>query len=110
MLGLQRPAREPRPLLRALRRASAAHSPLPGSGEKYFSYLPGTSFHASASGGGVPLRVMLGHLTEKSAFSFSQRSAFASESGRIAFGGHSGSHTPQSMHSSGWMTSMFSPS
>jgi hypothetical protein len=21
--------------------------------------------------------------------------------------GHSGSHTPQSMHSSGWMTSMF---
>ena len=27
------------------------YSPLPGSGEKYFSNLPGTSFHASASGG-----------------------------------------------------------
>ncbi|MGC2131634.1 MAG: hypothetical protein WA661_00090, partial [Xanthobacteraceae bacterium] len=24
--------------------------------------------------------------------------------------GHSGTQTPQSMHSSGWMTSMFSPS
>ena len=28
----------------------------------------------------------------------------------IASAGHSGSHTPQSMHSSGWITSMFSPS
>ncbi len=28
----------------------------------------------------------------------------------IASTGHSGSQTPQSMHSSGWMTSMFSPS
>jgi len=33
-----------------------------------------------------------------------------SVSGLIASAGHSGSHTPQSMHSSGWMTSMFSPS
>ena len=31
-------------------------------------------------------------------------------SGLIASTGHSGSQTPQSMHSSGWMTSMFSPS
>src|SRR5262245_8884417 len=86
------------------------YSPFPGSGEKYFSYLSGTPFHASASGGGVPLRVMLGHFTEKSAFILSHFSALPSESGRIAAGGHSGSHTPQSMHSSGWMTSMLSPS
>jgi hypothetical protein len=33
-----------------------------------------------------------------------------SVSGTIAWAGHSGSHTPQSMHSSGWITSMFSPS
>jgi hypothetical protein len=33
-----------------------------------------------------------------------------SVSGLIASIGHSGSHTPQSMHSSGWITSMFSPS
>ena len=30
--------------------------------------------------------------------------------GLIASAGHSGSHTPQSMHSSGWMTNMLSPS
>src|SRR5688572_8810190 len=88
----------------------SAYSPLPGSGEKCFANLPGTSFQASASGGGVPLRVMLGHLIAYSAFSFSQFSALPSESGMIALGGHSGSHTPQSMHSSGWMTSMLSPS
>src|SRR6516225_7145811 len=33
-----------------------------------------------------------------------------SVSGLIASTGHSGTQTPQSMHSSGWMTSMFSPS
>src|SRR5258705_1010949 len=92
------------------RELQAGYSPLPGSGSKYFSNLPGTSFQASASGGGVPLRVMFGHLTAKSAFSFSHFSAFGSESARIAFGGHSGSQTPQSMHSSGWMTSMLLPS
>jgi hypothetical protein len=32
-----------------------------------------------------------------------------SVSGLIASTGHSGTQTPQSMHSSGWMTSMFSP-
>ena len=36
--------------------------------------------------------------------------AVARHPGRIASAGHSGSQTPQSMHSSGWMTSMFSPS
>src|SRR5207237_839260 len=65
---------------------------------------------AAASGGGVALRVMFGHFTEKSAFILSHFSALGSESGRIALGGHSGSQTPQSMHSSGWITSMFSPS
>jgi hypothetical protein len=33
-----------------------------------------------------------------------------SVSALIASYGHSGSQTPQSMHSSGWITSMFSPS
>ena len=84
--------------------------PLPGLSLNCFANLSGTPFQASASAGAVPLRVMLGHLSEKSVFSFSQRSARLSESGMIAFGGHYGSHTPQSMHSSGWMTSMLSPS
>src|SRR5688572_11869754 len=86
------------------------YSPLPGSSEKTFSNLSGTPFQASASGGAVPLRVMLGHFSEKSALSFNHFSALPSESGTMAAGGHSGSHTPQSMHSSGWMTSMLSPS
>src|SRR5262249_29838367 len=94
----------------ATRARAAAYSPLPGSGENDFWNLSGTPFQASASSGGVPLRVMLGHFPEKSAFSLSHFSALPSESGRIAAGGHSGSHTPQSMHSSGWITSMFSPS
>ena len=38
------------------------------------------------------------------------RVQLANVSGLIASTGHSGTHTPQSMHSSGWMTSMFSPS
>src|SRR4026208_2152931 len=63
------------------------YSPLPGSSEKYFSNLSGTPFQASASGGGVPLRVMLGHLSEKSVFSLSHFSALPSESGMIAAGG-----------------------
>ena len=37
-------------------------------------------------------------------------SKLGSVSGLMASAGHSGSQTPQSMHSSGWMTSMFSPS
>ena len=40
------------------------YSPFPGFGVKYFSYLPFTSFQSSASGGGVPLRVMFGHFAE----------------------------------------------
>jgi hypothetical protein len=53
---------------------------------------------------------MFGHFVAKSAFSLSHFSALPSESGMIAAGGHSGSQTPQSMHSSGWITSMLSPS
>src|SRR5256714_14373100 len=33
-----------------------------------------------------------------------------SSSGKIAVTGHSGSHAPQSMHSSGWMYNMSGPS
>ena len=45
-----------------------------------------------------------------SAFSRNHFSSPGSVSGLIASTGHSGTQTPQSMHSSGWMTSMFSPS
>src|SRR3982750_4154946 len=99
---------------RGIKRRSLSHdgrySPLPGSGEKYLLYLSASPLCASASAGAVPLRVMLGHFTAKSALTLSHFSAFAFESGTIASGGHSGSQTPQSMHSSGWITSMLSPS
>ena len=70
---------------RARRRGSPAprgstppdYSPLPGFGEKYLAYLSGTSFQASASGGGVPLRVMFGHFVAYSVFSLSHLSAWA---------------------------------
>ena len=54
--------------------------------------------------------VMLGQLEAYWPLSWSQLSRPGSVSGLIASAGHSGSQTPQSMHSSGWMTSMFSPS
>ena len=41
---------------------------------------------------------------------YSHFSSPGSVSGLIASTGHSGTQTPQSMHSSRWMTSMFSPS
>ena len=84
--------------------------PVPGSGEKYFSNLSGTPSISFASAGGSPFRVMLGQLAAKSALTLSHLSSPGSVSGLMASAGHSGSHTPQSMHSSGWMTSMFSPS
>jgi hypothetical protein len=56
------------------------------------------------------LAVMFGQILAYSAFSKSHFSSPGSVSGLIASTGHSGSQTPQSMHSSGWMTSMFSPS
>src|SRR6185503_6110101 len=44
---------------RAAQAALEGYSPLPGSAVKYFLNLSGSSLWLSASGGGVPLRVML---------------------------------------------------
>src|SRR5690606_30405257 len=89
---------------------SAVQSPVPGSGEKYFSYFSGTPSHSFASAGGSFLDVMFGQRAAYSVLIWSHLSRPGSVSGLIASAGHSGSHTPQSMHSSGWMTSMLSPS
>src|SRR5438876_1941094 len=62
------------------------------------------------SGGGAFLTVIFGQILAYCAFSDSHFSSPGSLSALMASTGHSGSHTPQSMHSSGWMTSMFSPS
>src|SRR5690349_11868663 len=85
-------------------------SPSPGASEKYFSNLPSTPSNSLASGGGSRFSVMLGQAAAYLALISSHLSNPPSVSGLIASAGHSGSHTPQSMHSSGWMTSMFSPS
>jgi hypothetical protein len=53
---------------------------------------------------------MFGQTFAYSAFSRNHFSSPGSVSGLIASTGHSGTQTPQSMHSSGGMTSMFSPS
>src|SRR5579875_27322 len=82
----------------------------PGFALNADSYFPGLPFHSSASGGTSPLRVILGQVAEYSRLISSHLPTSPSVSGLIASAGHSGSHTPQSMHSSGWMTSMFSPS
>jgi hypothetical protein len=84
-------------------------SPVPGFGEKYWS-LFGFPSHSFESGGGTLLTVIFGQIFAYSAFSDSHFSSPGSVSGLIASTGHSGTQTPQSMHSSGWMTSMFSPS
>src|SRR5712672_1606120 len=84
-------------------------SPAPGFGEKYWS-LSGFPSHSLESGGGAFLTVIFGQILAYSAFSDSHFSSPGSLSALMASTGHSGSQTPQSMHSSGWMTSMFSPS
>src|ERR1700722_18426070 len=84
-------------------------SPDPGLGEKCCS-LSFTPSQSLASGGGSRLIVILGQDFAYSVFNSNHFSRPGSVSGLIASAGHSGSHTPQSMHSSGWMTSMFSPS
>src|SRR3954466_2608939 len=84
-------------------------SPSPGFGEKYFN-LSGLPSHSLWSAGGSRLIVMFGQTLEYSALSLRNSSSPGSVSGLIASTGHSGSHTPQSIHSSGWITSMFSPS
>src|SRR4051812_21420210 len=85
-------------------------SPDPGAGEKYFSNLPSMPSKSLASGGESFFWVMFGQSFAYSVFTSSHFSSPGSVSGLIASAGHSGSHTPQSMHSSGWMTSMLSPS
>src|SRR5262245_32498829 len=76
-------------------------SPSPGFGLKYFANLSGSATKASASGGAAFLVVILGQLSEYCRLSSSHFSRFGSVSGLMASTGHSGSHTPQSMHSSG---------
>ena len=71
--------------------------------------LSGRRAQVSWSGSGAILSRMLGQIAASSALIASHGSAPGALSGRMASTGHSGSHTPQSMHSSGWMTSMFSP-
>src|SRR4029078_7103264 len=85
-------------------------SPDPGFEEKCSSNLFGTPSHFFASGGGSFLAVMFGQVLANSALTLSHFSEPGSVSGLIASTGHSGSQTPQSMHSSGWITSIFSPS
>src|SRR5579862_4884828 len=90
--------------------ALPGQSPSPGFGEKYFSNLPSTPSNSLASAGDSFFWVIFGHDLAYSVLTSSHFSSPGSVSGLIASAGHSGSHTPQSMHSSGWMTSMFSPS
>src|SRR5258706_16103596 len=76
------------------------------------SRLAFTSFHWSASGG-AGLRSTRGFQTlESSALSAVKSfwSAGTSSSAKMASTGHSATHSVQSMHSSGSITSMFGPS
>src|SRR5258707_8961689 len=93
----------------AKRWASTHQSPSPGFGEKNWN-LSGFPSQSLESGGGGFFIVMFGQTFAYSAFSRNHFSSPGSVSGLIASTGHSGTQTPQSMHSSGWMTSMFSPS
>src|SRR5262249_39283330 len=86
-----------------------SQSPRPGfdDNKSALSGLPSQSF---ASDGGSPFAVMFGQTRAYLALMASHFSSPGSVSALIASTGHSGSQTPQSMHSSGWMTSMFSHS
>jgi hypothetical protein len=103
------PFQKPRGLVRRVDGSEMLQSPSPGFGEKYWS-LSDFPSHSFQSGGGVFLTVIIGHIFAYSAFSDSHLSSPGSVSALMASTGHSGSQTPQSMHSSGWITSMFSPS
>src|SRR6202012_2376394 len=94
----------------AAMRMTVSQEPEPGLGEKNFSNLSGTPCISLASAGGSPFWLILGQDLAYSAFTDSHFSRPDSVSALMASGGHSGSQTPQSMHSSGLMTSMFSPS
>src|SRR6201989_1776926 len=88
----------------------ASHqSPAPGFGKKNWN-LSGFPSQSLESGGGGFFIVMFGQTFAYSAFNRNHFSSPGSVSGLIASTGHSGTQTPQSMHSSGWMTSIFSPS
>src|SRR5215207_4913935 len=89
--------------------AHRLNHPEPGFGEKYWSLSTFPS-HSFQSGGGTFLTAIFGQIFAYSAFSDSHFSSPGSVSALMASTGHSGSQTPQSMHSSGWMTSIFSPS
>jgi len=88
---------------------SPPQSPAPGFGEKYCS-LSGFPSHSLESAGGAFLVVIFGQIFAYFAFSDSHSTSLGSVSGFMASTGHSGTQTPQSIHSSGWITSMFSPS
>jgi hypothetical protein len=111
-------------MLLAMRRASSSVStlalvrvalaegqlvPFAGIGAEVFGEFVG-HVHKGVSGGAGFFFVMLGQTAEYWRLMSSHFSRPGSVSGLIASTGHSGSQTPQSMHSSGWMTSMFSPS
>src|SRR5262249_12636659 len=85
-------------------------SPSPVLEEKCSVNLLGTVSHCFASSGGGFLAVMFGQIFANSALSETNFSKPGSVSGLMASTGHSGSQTPQSIHSSGRMTSIFSPS
>src|SRR6059058_2120051 len=78
---------------------SPPQSPVPGFGDNR-SALSGLSSHSFASGGGSRFTAMFGQTRAYSALMPSHFSSPASVSGLIASTGHSGSQTPQSMHSS----------
>src|SRR5277367_4410686 len=98
------------PVDKAEKPGLAGQSPAPAFGEKYFSNLPSTPSKSLASAGDSFFWVIFGQVLAYSVFTSSHFSSPGSVSGLMASAGHSGSHTPQSMHSSGWMTSMLSPS
>src|SRR5262249_11574112 len=88
---------------------SPPQSPAPGFGDNKLA-LSGFPSQSFASGGGSCFLVIFGQTRAYSALMVRHFSIKGSVSGLIASTGHSGSQTPQSMHSSGWITSMFSPS
>jgi hypothetical protein len=78
-------------------------SPAPGFGKKNWN-LSGFPSRSLESDGGGFLIEMFGQTFANSAFSRNHFSSPGWVSGLIASTGHSGTQTPQSMHSSGWMT------
>src|ERR1700712_599527 len=99
--GAARRLFEPKTGVRVKWNPPSGQSPEPGFGEKYFSNLPSMPSKSLASGGDSFFWVMFGQLLAYSVFTSSHFSSPGSVSGLIASAGHSGSHTPQSMHSSG---------